>query len=175
MENLISKISSSLRECYNQSVLIDSKNLQNLLFDTLIDFKKLEDMIADMETTKEELSGQLSKRYTYDEVLKLLKIRLELAKDEISLEVAHRETLKINPNYPVHNLLQDSKRLQKTLNGVGEYGFAYPANWAKALFELTNNDPLVIEALKEQQRLYLEKDGRNNKKLEKLLNDIENR
>ena len=59
--------------------------------------------------------------------------------------------------------------MQKTLVGIGEYGFGYPANWAQALLEMTSGKERaqIFKALKEQQRLYLEKDGKNNKKARK--------
>jgi len=61
--------------------------------------------------------------------------------------------------------------MQKTLVGIGEYGFGYSANWAQALLEMTGGEERaqIFKALNEQQRLYLEKDGKNNKKLEKVL------
>ena len=65
--------------------------------------------------------------------------------------------------------------MQKTLVGIGEYGFGYPANWAQALLEITSGEERaqIFQALKEQQRLYLEKDGKNNKKLEKIFQSAE--
>ena len=36
----------------------------------------------------------------------------------------------------------------------------------------TNNNPEVIKALREQQALYLEKDGKNNGKLERVLDGL---
>ena len=112
-----------------------------------------------------------SNRYTNDQIKEILKIRIELAKEMISCEIAERETLKIIPTYPVHNLNYDAKRMQKTLVGIGEYGFGCPANWAQALLEITSGEERaqIFKALKEQQRLYLKKDGKNNKKLEKVL------
>ena len=61
--------------------------------------------------------------------------------------------------------------MRKTLAGIGEYGFGFPANWAQALLEITSGEERaqIFQALKEQQRLYIEKDGKNNKKLEKVL------
>ena len=112
-----------------------------------------------------------SNRYTNDQIKEILKIRIELAKELISCEIAERETLKIVPTYPVQNLISDAKRMQKTLVGIGEYGFGYPANWAQALLEITSGEERaqIFKALKEQQRLYLEKDGKKNKKLDKVL------
>ncbi len=59
------------------------------------------------------------------------------------------------------------------MNGVGSYGFAFPSNWAKALLEATNNNALVVKAFREQQKLYSEKDGRINEKLQALLDSID--
>ena len=112
-----------------------------------------------------------SNRYTNDQIKEILKIIIELSKEFISYEVAERETLKIVPTYPAHNLKIYTNQMRKTLSGIGEYGFGYPANWAQALLEITSGEERaqIFQALKEQQRLYLEKDGKNNKKLEKVL------
>nr|WP_314888776.1 hypothetical protein [uncultured Campylobacter sp.] len=61
--------------------------------------------------------------------------------------------------------------MRKTLAGIGEYGFGFPVNWAQALLEITSGEERaqIFQALKEQQRLYLEKDGKNNKKLDRVL------
>ena len=116
-----------------------------------------------------------SNRYTNDQIKEILKIRIDLAKELISCEIAERETLKIIPTYPVYNLNSDAKRMQKTLAGIGQYYLSYPANWAQALLEMTSGEERaqIFQALKEQQRLYLEKDGKNNKKLEKVLQAAE--
>jgi len=123
----------------------------------------------------QKANSRKSNRYTNDQIKEILKIRIELAKELISCEIAERETLKIVPTYPVYNLISDAKRMQKTLSGVGQYYLSYPANWAQALLEITNGEERaqIFKALKEQQRLYLEKDGKNNKKLEKVLQAAE--
>ena len=123
----------------------------------------------------QKANSRNSNHYTNDQIKKILKIRIELAKELISCEIAERETLKIVPTYPVHNLNSDAKRMQKTLAGVGQYYLSYPANWAQVLLEMTSGEEReqIFQALKEQQRLYLEKDGKNNKKLEKVLLDAE--
>jgi len=121
------------------------------------------------------VNSRKSNHYTNDQIKEILKIRIELAKGLISCEIAERETLKIVPTYPVHNLNYDAKRMQKTLAGAGQYYLCYPANWAQALLEITSGEERVqiFKALKGQQRLYLEKDGKNNKKLEKVLQAAE--
>ena len=110
-----------------------------------------------------------SNRYTNDQIKEILKIRIEPAKELISCEIAERETLKIVPTYPTHNLNNDAKRMQKTLAGIGQHYLSYPANWAQALLDMTSGEERaqIFKALKEQQRLYLKKDGKNNKKLKK--------
>lgn len=56
-----------------------------------------------------------SNRYTNDQIKEILKIRIELAKELISCEIAKRETLKIVLTYTVYNLNSDAKRIQKLL------------------------------------------------------------
>ena len=117
------------------------------------------------------MNSSKSNRYTNDQVKEILKIIIELSKGFISYEVAERETLKIVPTYPAHNLKIYTNQMRKTLAGIGEYGFSFPANWAQALLEITSGEERaqIFQALKEQQRLYLEKDGKNNKKLDRVL------
>ena len=124
-----------------------------------------------MSTTKSIANKK--KRYTYEQVKAMTKIQVQLAKENISLATASREILKIADNFPVHMLPQSKKRMQNRFNGISQYGFAHPANWAKALLEETHNDTMIIKALRVQQRLYLEKDGKNNQKLENLLNSLD--
>jgi hypothetical protein len=141
----------------------------------LTDIKKLQELCEKKEDIRmeENMNDKISKkRYTYEQVKAITKIRLELAKDLISTEVAKREILKIADSFPIHNLAQYNKSIKDTLAGIGKYGFAFPSNWAQALLEETNYDKLVIQALKQQQKLYLEKDGRVNQKLKKLLEDL---
>ena len=66
-----------------------------------------------------------SNRYTNDQIKEILKIRIELAKELISCEIAERETLKIVPIYPAHNLKFYTNQMRKTLAGIGEYGFGF--------------------------------------------------
>ena len=117
------------------------------------------------------VNSSKSNRYTNDQIKEILKIIIELSKGFISYEVAEREVPKIVPTYPAHNLKIYTNQMRKTLVGVGEYGFGFPANWAQALLKITSNEEQmqIFKALKEQQRLYLEKDGKNNKKLNRVL------
>nr|WP_314478162.1 hypothetical protein [uncultured Campylobacter sp.] len=119
----------------------------------------------------QKANSRKSNRYTNDQIKEILKIHIELAKELISCEIAERETLKIVPTYPTHNLNNDAKRMQKTLAGIGQHYLSYPANWAQVLLEMTSCEERaqIFKALNEQQRLYLEKYGKNNKKLEKVL------
>lgn len=95
-----------------------------------------------------------------------------MAKEIISLRVAEEEILKVSSTFPVHNLRQYNKRMKSYLSGIGEHGFAFPSNWARALLKETNNNPLVVKAFRQQQALYLEKENRINKKLEDLLDSL---
>lgn len=171
MNEKLEKIVFNVKECYKESVLIENDKLQDILLNTLTDLKLLEESImsSDQERNKKDAT---SKRYTYEQVKAITKIQLELAKELISYDVAEREILNIASSFPVHNIRQYNKRLKSTLAGVGTYGFAFPANWAKALLEETNYDTNVINAFEEQQSLYFEKDGRRNEKLDKLLTSI---
>ena len=117
------------------------------------------------------VNSSKSNRYTNDQIKEILKIIIELSKGFISYELAEGEVPKIVPTYPAHNLKIYTNQMRKTLVGVGEYGFGFPANWAQALLKITSNEEQmqIFKALKEQQRLYLEKDGKNNKKLNRVL------
>ena len=66
-----------------------------------------------------------SNHYTNDQIKEILKIIIELSKGFISYEIAERETLKIVPIYPAHNLKFYTNQMRKTLAGIGEYGFGF--------------------------------------------------
>lgn len=173
MNEVIDSIILNTKEAYKQSVVIDNEKLQDLLLTILTDSKKLqslkeEELINNPKVNKENLST----RYTYEQVQAITKIQVNLAREEISLSTAISEILKISSTFPVQHLKQYNKRVISYLNGIGEYGFAFPSNWAKALLEETNNNSLVVQAFRKQQELYLEKEGRINQKLEKLLNNL---
>ena len=174
MKSNLENIISNIKECYKESILIENEKLQDLLLTTLTELKKIEEEISNINSYGENknMNENTTKRYTYEQVKKITKIQLQLAKEEITYEVAEREILKVASTFPIHNLRQYNKRLKGTLLGIGTYGFAFPSNWAKALLEETNNSPLVIQAFQEQQDLYFEKDGRRNDKLDKLLNNL---
>lgn len=172
MNDKIEKIVLNLKECYKESVIIENDKLQDLLLNTLTELKLLEESI--MSDSKDIIVKETkSTRYTYEQVKEITKIQLELSKDKITYEVAEREIQKIAPTFPTHNLRQYNKLMKQRTSGIGVYGFRIPANWAKALLEITNNDPLIIQALREEQDLYLEKEGKKNEKLDKLLDQIE--
>ncbi len=172
MNKIIESLFKNTKEAYKESVVIDNEKLQDLLIVVLADVKKLEDFIdAEYKTTK-QIRSRKKTTYTEEQVSKITKIQLELARNKLSLKVAEDEILKVSPTFPIQHLISYNKRIQKYLTGIGEYGFAFPANWAKALLEETNNNPLVIKAFREQQALYLEKDGYINKKLDYLLNNL---
>lgn len=171
MTKVIDKLIENAKKAYKESILIDNTILQDLLLEILTDSKKLQEKLDNLSVDNgKELMGAKKKRYTYEQVKAITKIQLQLAKEEITIDVASREILKIANHFPVHNLVQYNKRFKKALGGIGEYGFAFPSNWAKALLEITNNNSMVVKALREQQRLYREKDGRINQTLEDLLN-----
>lgn len=90
------------------------------------------------KTNMQTVNSSKSNRYTNDQIKEILKIIIELSKGFISYEVAERETLKIIPTYPAHNLKIYTSQMRKTLAGIGEYGFVFPANWAQALLEITS-------------------------------------
>lgn len=174
MNEIIESVFKNTKEAYKESVVIDNEKLQDLLIVVLANVKKLEDLItADNKITKQIGSGKKT-TYTEEQVRGITKIQLRLARNELSLKVAKDEILKISPTFPIQHLSSYNKRIQKYLAGIGEYGFAFPANWAKALLEETDNNSLVIKAFREQQALYLEKDGYINKKLNDLLNNLNN-
>jgi len=173
MGKVIENIVIKTKKAFKQSVIIDDEVLQDLLLEILTDIKQLETEEEGKEkmTVKEDM-GNKKPRYTYEEVKAITEVQVKLAKDLISLEVANREILKISDRFPVHNLVQYNKQMKDRFNGIGTYGMAIAANWVKALLEVTNNDPMVIKALREQQRLYLEKTGSNNGAVEKVLNEL---
>lgn len=109
-------------------------------------------------------------KYTFDQQKNIIGILVECANENIDYKQAERAIAAINCDYPLHNVAIEVKKVRKYLDGNGYYGYAYPSGWAKALIEVTNEDPKVIQALKEQQRLYKERDGRANGKLEAILN-----
>lgn len=171
MNEKIEKIFINLKECYKESVLIENEKLQDILLNTLTDIRLLEETINNIKKDS-DFKVSKNKRYSYEQVKEITKIQLDFAKDKISSTVAEREILKVASNFPIHNIRQYNKRLKSTLAGVGTYGFAFPSNWAKALLEETNNDSNVINAFKEQQNLYFDKDGRRNEKLDELLKGL---
>ena len=109
-------------------------------------------------------------RYTDQEVKKITKIQLDMVNNKIPFEAGERSILMVHPEFPVRNLKSYNKNLGKYLSGVGCYGpKSLPANWAKALLEATNYNSNVIQALKQQQNLYLQRDGKINNRLAQLL------
>jgi len=112
-------------------------------------------------------------KYTYEQCIEIMKIYIDTIDEKIPFDVAERNILDIANNFPIHNLKQYLGRTKKYLSGVGEFGFGFPSNWAQAFLEVTHNNPLVIQALKEQQRLYEDKGRGRNKKLENILKSLE--
>ena len=112
-------------------------------------------------------------KYNYNQCVEIMKIYIDIIEEKIPFEAAERNILNIASNFPIHNLKQYLKRTKKYLAGIGEFGFGFPANWAQAFLEVTNNNPLVIQALKEQQKLYEDRGRGKNKKLENILKSLE--
>jgi hypothetical protein len=175
MNNIIESIILNTKKAYKESIVIDNEKLQDLLLTILTDSKKLQELKEEeiMNISNIKNKEKVSTRYTYEQVQAITKIQLQLAQEKIPLRAAEEEILKISSTFPIHNLKQYNKRVKNYLNGIGEHGFGFPSNWAKALLEETNNNSLVIQAFRKQQELYLEKEGRINKKLDEILNSIE--
>ena len=171
MKILIQNLFNNTKNAYKESIIIDNEKIQDLLFKVLEDIKNIEAIIDDERQIKPAEIGKKT-TYTKDQVSQITRIQLRLAQEKISSQIAENEILKISPTFPVQHLNSYNKRMKKYLRGTGEYGFAFPSNWAKALLEETNNNILVIKAFREQQDLYLKKDGRINKKLDTLLNNL---
>ena len=159
----------NIRKSYKLSVLLNNIELEKYLLDTLSILNNIKN--GNEEMMLKSNNKKKKNRYTYSEVRAITKIQLQLSKGEIPLESAEREVEKIVNTFPIHNLNQYNKRVTNLLNGIGEYGLGMPSNWAKALLEETNYDKNVVNGLKEQQRLYREKDGKANKRIDKLLNN----
>jgi len=173
MREVIDSLILNSKKAYKESIVIDNDTLQDILLDILTDSNKLKKMLEDTcQNSVEESTKSKKKRYTYEQVKAITKIQIQLTQEEISLKIASKKISEIANHFPIHNLVQYNKRLKKALLGIGEYGFAFPSNWAKALLEVTNNDSMVIKALREQQRLYKKKDNRINQTLEDLLNGL---
>ena len=171
MKELIENVFDHTKEAYKESIIIDNEKIQDLLFVVLENIRKIENILDADHSNKEMKTGKKT-TYAEDQVRKITKIQLRLARNELSAQTAIDEILNVSATFPVQHLNSYNKRMQKYLSGKGEYGFAFPSNWAKALLQETNNNPLVIKAFREQQALYLEKNGRINKKLDEVLNNL---
>lgn len=111
-------------------------------------------------------------KYSYEQMLKIMKILIDCDDGEIPTKTAAIQVLEAAPTYPIHNLNKELSKVKKYRSGRGAYGYSYPAGWSKAFIEVTSKDPNVINALKEQQKLYQEKDGSFNNKLQDVLNNL---
>lgn len=160
-------IYDKLKIAYKESAISDNAVLQDILLDLLTDVKVF---CNDLNNEKDIVK---TKRYTNEQIKGIVKILLLLAKEIISRENAEIEILKISDRFPVHSLSQYKRAYQDALKGIGRYGFAFPSNWAKALIEETNKDPLVIQALRKQMDLYFSRNGKVNNKLKILLDSQE--
>lgn len=175
MNDTIKNLYENTKKAYKESILIDNEELQDLLIEILTDVKKVQSFTDEVDNNiivPTQSTTASKTRYTQEQVKQITKIQLQLARNEINEEIAKNGILAISPTFPVQHINSYNARIQKYLKGKGEYGFAFPSNWAKALLEETYNDSNVIKALKEQQALYLEKDGYTNKKLSNVLNNL---
>ena len=112
------------------------------------------------------------KKYNDEQCFEIINTYIDTVEERITYTQAENRILAIAKDFPIHNLSGHLRRVRKYLSGKGEYGQRYPANWAMAFLKATNNNPLVIKALKEQEALYLEKDGKCNGKLKELLENL---
>jgi hypothetical protein len=113
-------------------------------------------------------------KYTHQQMIDILRICQDLGNGNLSLSTARQKVRSISSNYPIQTLETETARVIKYLEGQSTFGYGYAATWAEALLEMTNNNSKVISALREQQNVYLNKTGKNNRKLERLLNETEN-
>lgn len=111
-------------------------------------------------------------KYDYQQMLDIMSIIIDCVEEKIDVKTASARVSRVTKTFPVHNMRREIKKARYYLSGKGYYGYSYPAGWSKAFLEATNNNPFVIQALKEQQALNLKKTGTNNKKLEAILNDL---
>ncbi len=114
-------------------------------------------------------------KYSYIQCVEIMKIYIDTIEEKIPSEVAEKNILAIAKKFPIHNLKQYLGRTKKYLTGIGEFGFGFPSNWAQAFLEVTNNNPLVIQALMQQQELYKVRGKGENKKLAKILTSIQDK
>jgi hypothetical protein len=109
-------------------------------------------------------------KYTHGQRVEILKVCLDFGNEALTLAATENRIKAISTIFPLHTIPIETSRLMSALSGEPTHGYRYAATWAKALIELTNRSPKVVEALNAQQQLYLEKEGRNNRTLEALLN-----
>lgn len=112
------------------------------------------------------------KKYSYEQMLGIMNAYIDCVEGRAEREVARKNVLTIAKDFPIHNFDQELKKVSDYLSGKGWYGYSYPSGWAKAFIEVTNQNPNVIKALREQQRLYFEKDGKFNNKLQDVLDNL---
>ncbi len=111
----------------------------------------------------------MAKKYSYDQMLRIMKIYIECVEGHLPMKIGEKRVLAVAPTFPIHNFNKELSKVKKYLSGRGAYGYSYPAGWSKAFIEVTNKNPNVIQALKEQQRLYKEKEGCIKKKMVNLI------
>jgi excinuclease UvrABC ATPase subunit len=116
-------------------------------------------------------------KYTDEQVNQISRLKVDYVNNIISGEELINSVLAVAKDYPNprSNIIADAKRFGRYMKGHGEYGHALPANWARGLLDVTNNDLLVIKALKEQQQLYKNKNkrGKVNETLDAVIENAE--
>ena len=111
-------------------------------------------------------------KYYHQNLVDLIGLCVRHIDGELTYTETEARAKVVVPLYPSKRLKQEINRFKNILEGRGSYGFRYPANWFKAIFEVTNNSENAVKAAKEQQSAYLEKDGKVNKRLDLLLDSL---
>ena len=111
-------------------------------------------------------------KYSHTQLIELIGICQRYYDGKIILSEALKLAEAAVPTYPAENLKGEFSRANKIFSGNGKFKRSYPANWAKAFLEVSENSPLVIQAFKQQQALYLQMNGSNNQKLNDILNSL---
>ncbi len=126
-----------------------------------------------MKIEQENTQVDTMTEYTDEQVNQICRLMVTRVNNTISDENLINGVLAVAGGYTRKNIIKEAKRFGRYMKGHGEYGYALPANWARGFLTVTNNDPLVIKALKEQQQLYENKHGKVNQRLDDVIKDAE--
>jgi hypothetical protein len=110
------------------------------------------------------------KKYTDEQVNQICPLMVDYVNNTISDEKLINGVLAVEKDFP--NIIAVAKKIGRYMKGHGEL-YALQTNWAKGLLAVTNNDRLVIKALKEQQQLYKNKYGKVKKNLDTVIENAE--